>query len=263
MLTRVLVALAVVLSGCAAEEQEERYTNKLVSCSVSLPQDWRDKLAANEVRPGPGKSVHTRAASGDGRTTVLLTWPQNDLELHTEDGQRRVIVSSVGTVDVVEFDGRRLTFVAISRPGQDAELHTWDAQEGGKPVQIDGEPPQPDHYRSSDGTTTVWTEDHRLFGQRADWPQPRLIAEIQKSDRVGRIGQPRVHGDFVSWWGMDSSYITDIRTGATVHTSDNYVLRVMGGALVLHVRERNTSPNLREGSTSATPLSGLSPLPAC
>lgn len=254
MLTRVLVALAVVLSGCAAEELEDRYTNKLVSCSVNLPQDWRDKLAANEVRPGPGKSVHTLAASDDGRTTVLLTWPEHQLELHTEDGQRRVIVVSPDdTLDVVEFDGRRVTFVASSRAGQGLKFYTWDAQEGGVPVQVDREHRQPDLYRSSDGRTTVWTEDHRLFGQRADWPQPRLIAEIQKSDRVGRIGHVRVHGDFVSWFGMDSSYITDIRTGASVHTSDNYVLRVMGGALVL----------LREGNTSATPLSGLSPLPAC
>jgi hypothetical protein len=255
VLTRVLVALAVVLSGCAAEELEDRYTNKLVSCSVSIPQDWRDKLAANEVTDASANAVRIVAASDDGRATVVQTWSSAlELALHTPDGQRRPFVSTRHHLSIVEFDGRRVTY-AVQEGGQDTKFFTWDAETAGEPVPVDWKDAERDHERSSDGTTTVWAEKHRLFALRADWPQQRLIAEIQNSPyRVGSISGPQVHGDFVSWFGMDSSYITDIRTGASVHTSDNYVLQVRGGALVLTKPQR---------TTASTPLSGLSPLPAC
>ena len=255
MLTRVLVALAVVLSGCAAEELEDRYTNKLVSCSVSVPQGWRDALTANELTDGSANAVRIVAASDDGRATVVQTWSSVlELAVHTPDGQRRPFISTRHHLSVVEFDGRRVKF-AVQEAGQRAEFFTWDAQTGGEPVPVDGNYPERDPQRGSDGTTTVWAEKHQLYAQRADWPQPRLIAEIQNSPhRVGHIWEPQVHGDFVSWGAMDSSYVTDIRTGASVHTSDNYVLRVVGGALVLTKPQR---------TAAATPLSGLSPLPAC
>jgi hypothetical protein len=254
MLTRALVvALAVVLSGCTAEV-EERYTNKLVSCSVSVPQDWWDALERNQVRKDSRENaVAVVAASADGRTTVVQTWSSEvRLALHNEHGLRLPIASARGYLNVVEFDGRKVTFT-VNGPGEEASFYTWDAQMGGSPVQVDAKFPEPEHYRSSDGTTTVSTEDHRLYAQRAGWPQPRLISEIQKSHQVGRISAPKVHGDFVSWFGMDSSYITDIRTGASVHTAKPRTLRVIGGALVM----------LGHDVTSATPLSGLSPLPKC
>lgn len=249
--TRVVVALALVLSGCTAEV-EERYTNKLVSCSVSIPQDWRDALTVNEVRAGQGETEQVVAASDDGRRTLVQTWPANQLTLYTEDRLRLPVVSADNSLSVVEFDGHKVKF-AVQHVGHSAKFFAWDAKVGGEPVPVAGQYPEPELYRSSDGTTTVSTEDHRLFAERAGRPQPRLVAEIQKSDRVGRISQPRVHGDFVSWWGMDSSYVTDLRTGASVHTSKGYVLRVIGGALVL----------FRDKNTSATPLSALSPLPGC
>ncbi|MFS8103247.1 hypothetical protein LFM09_39580 [Lentzea alba] len=253
MLTRALVVLAVLLTGCAPEV-EDRYTNKLVSCSVNLPQDWRDALAANEVKAGAEKSVDVVAASPDGRATVLRTWPETGLVLHAADGRRQQIAASQhDTPHVIEFDGRTVVFSMTSRSGAGVRFYTWDADTGGEPVRINRERQDPDHYRSSDGTTSVWAEDHRLYGQRTDWPQPRLVAEIQQSPNVGRIGGPSVHGDFVSWWGMDSSYVTDMRSGASVHTSYGYVLRVMGGALVL----------FKGKDTAAVPLSELSPLPAC
>lgn len=253
MLTRVLVALAVVLTACTPEV-EDRYTNKLVSCSVSVPQDWQDALERNQVRKDSRENaVAVVAASDDGRTTLVQTWSSEiRLALHDEHGLRLPIASSAGYLDVVEFDGRKVKF-RVHEAGEQGAFYLWDAQVGGAPVQVDGKFPEPEQYGSSDGTTTVSTEDHRLYARRADWPEPRLIAEIQKSSKVGRISEPRVHGDFVSWFGMDSSYITDIRTGASVHTANTDSLRVIGGALV----------KLGHDVTAATPLSELSPLPKC
>lgn len=251
---RTLVAILAItaLSGCA-NPVEERYTNKLVSCSVSLPQDWRDALAANEVKAAPANAVQIVAASDDGRTTIVQTWSSVlELALHTADGQRRPIISTRDHLTVIEFDGRRVKF-AVQEAGQRATFHTWNAETGDPPVQVDGEYPDQVLDRSSDGTTSVWTEEHRLFAHRADWPQQRLVAEIEKSYRVGYIWQPRVHGDFVSWSGMDSLYVTDLRTGATVHSTKGYALSVVGGALTMY----------DVTVASATPLSGLSPLPGC
>lgn len=253
MLTRALVALALVLTACTPEV-EERYTNKLVSCSASLPPDWRDALAAYQVKASPANVVRVEAASADGRTTIVQTWSSEvQLALHTADGQRRPIISSRGYLNVIEFDGRRLKFGVSPGDGRPATLHTWDAETGAPPVQVDGRYPDPELRRHSDGTTSVWTEEHRLFAHRADWPQQRLVAEIQKSDRVGYIWQPHVQGDLVSWSAMDSSYVTDLRTGTSVHSAMDNTLRVVGGALVMHSRT----------VASVAPLSALSPLPQC
>jgi hypothetical protein len=212
MLTRALVvALAAILSGCTAEV-EEQYTDKLVSCSVSVPQDWRDALERNQLTSDT--AVKIEAASPDGRATIVQTWGSElQLRLHTADGLRQPIA----------------------------------------PVRVDEKVPDRELRRHSDGTTSVWTEEHRLFAHRADWPQQRQIAEIEKSHRVGYIWSPHVHGDFVSWSAMDSLYVTDLRTGSSVHSTKGYSLSVVGGALVMF------------GKTvaSSTPLSSLSPLPAC
>jgi hypothetical protein len=252
MLTRALViSLAVLLSGCTAEV-EERHTDKLVSCSVSVPQDWRDALERNQLTSDT--AVRIEAASPDGRTTIVQTWGSElQLRLHTADGLRQPIASGRGKFTVLEFDGRRVKFVFSKGNGEPATFHTWDAETGAPPVRVDGKVPYQELRRHSDGTTSVWTEEHRLFAQRADWPQQRLIAEIEKSSRVGHIWSPQVHGDFVSWSAMDSSYVTDLRTGSSVHAAKDYTLSVVGGALVM----------FRKTAASSTPLSSLSPLPRC
>jgi hypothetical protein len=252
MLRRALVvALAGLLSGCT-DEVEERHTDKLVSCSVSVPQGWRDALERNQLTSDT--AVKIEAASPDGRATIVQTWGSElQLRLHTADGLRQPIAAGRGSFSVLEFDGRRVKFVFSKGNGEPYAVHTWDAETGAPPVRVDEKVPDEERSRHSDGTTSVWTEGHQLFARRADWPQQRLIAEIEKSHRVGHIWSPHVHGDFVSWSAMDSLYVTDLRTGSSVHSTKGYALSVVGGALVMF------------GKTvaSSTPLSSLSPLPAC
>ncbi|MEV6240951.1 hypothetical protein [Lentzea sp. NPDC051838] len=105
---------------------------------------------------------------------------------------------------------------------------------------------------ASDGRTLVWTQgEDTLHGWRADWTEPRELAEIKKVPKTEGITAPRVSGDFVSW-RSESGYVTDIRSGATMHTTEG-ALEVHGGALTLE-----------DGRIAASaPLSTLSPLPNC
>lgn len=107
---------------------------------------------------------------------------------------------------------------------------------------------------ASDGRTLVWTQgDNALHGWRTDWTQPRELAEIKTVPMTEGIVFPRVSGDFVSW-RSEAGYVTDIRSGATMHTTEGaYWLEVRGGVLT------------REGGqiAASAPLSSLSPLRAC
>ncbi|HEX7303715.1 hypothetical protein, partial [Lentzea sp.] len=120
--------------------------------------------------------------------------------------------------------------------------------QGGRPVFLGGavlwlhegkfrsEGPLPDQLRNAepsgdvaaDGRTVVWVQGDELLGWRDGWTAPRELAEIRDAPRTEGIVFPRVSGDFVSWQS-ESSYITDIRSGATMHTSDGaYWLEVHG-----------------------------------
>ncbi|MGZ3142884.1 hypothetical protein ACVDFE_12980 [Lentzea chajnantorensis] len=106
---------------------------------------------------------------------------------------------------------------------------------------------------ASDGRTLAWAQEDELFAWRADWSRPRRIAEIEAVPKTEGIVLPRVSGDFVSW-RSESSYVTDVRSGTTVHTTeDDYWLEVHGGALTRRGRD----------VAAAAPLSALSALPAC
>ena len=86
MRTFVAMLAIAALTACAPGED---YPDRLLSCSVTLPQDWRDALAAHEVK----EDVRIVAASDDGRTTIQLTDPpENELTLVSDNGQRRSIV---------------------------------------------------------------------------------------------------------------------------------------------------------------------------
>lgn len=112
---------------------------------------------------------------------------------------------------------------------------------------------EPGESVASDGRTVVWSQGEALRGWREGWTEPRELAAIRSSPRTEGIVFPRVSGDFVSWQS-ESSYVTDIRSGATTHTTEGaYWLEVHGGAL--------TQKGWRVAS--AAPLSGLSPLRAC
>lgn len=63
------VLAIVVLTACAPGED---HPNLLRSCSAALPQDWRDALAAHEVK----ENVQVVTASKDGRTTLPLASPR-------------------------------------------------------------------------------------------------------------------------------------------------------------------------------------------
>lgn len=106
---------------------------------------------------------------------------------------------------------------------------------------------------ASDGRTVVWTQGDALHAWREGWTEPRELAEIKAAPRTEGIVFPRVSGDFVSWQS-ESSYVTDIRSGATMHTTEGgYWLEVHGGAL--------TQQGWRVAAV--TPLSALSPLSRC
>lgn len=112
---------------------------------------------------------------------------------------------------------------------------------------------RPSGSAASDGRTVVWAQGDALHGWREGWNEPRELAGIRTAPKTEGIVFPRVSGDFVSWQS-ESSYVTDIRSGATMHTTDDgYWLEVHGGALT------------RQGSRGAAvaALSALSPLPGC
>jgi hypothetical protein len=123
--------------------------------------------------------------------------------------------------------------------------------EGALPEQLENA--EPGGAVASDGRTVVWTRGEKLMGWRDGWPQPRELAGIRSVPRTEGIVFPRVSGDFVSWQS-ESSYVTDVRSGATTHTTEGgYWLEVHGGALT------------RQGwrVAGAAPLSKLSPLSRC
>ncbi|MET8760524.1 hypothetical protein [Lentzea sp. NPDC004782] len=324
---RTLIALAAitVISGCAAAMQDDRtpdYTapNKLVSCSVGLPQSWKDELARNQTRAGSHERVTIVGANENADATLVRTTRNHTTELVLRDNQKRQQVMAVqdeAQISGVEFDGRWVTFTTTPNPeNHTAATYAWDSRNDGAPVRIgsssavvrngkaawsedksvhvydlakkkdkvvgqgtapaffgdaviwlqDGkfrsetalpEPLQqarPSGHVASDGRTLVWTQgDDTLHGWRADWTAPRLLAGIKTVPKTEGIVFPRVSGDFVSW-RSESGYVTDIRSGATVHSSEaGYWLEVHGGALT------------REGGqvAASAALSALSPLPQC
>lgn len=106
---------------------------------------------------------------------------------------------------------------------------------------------------ASDGRTVVWAQGEKLRAWREGWPEARELAGIRTSPKNEGIVFPRVSGDFVSWQS-GSSYVTDVRSRATVHTTEGaYWLEVHGGAL--------TQQGWRVAA--AAPLAELSALSAC
>ncbi|MDX3656369.1 hypothetical protein PV646_03515 [Streptomyces sp. ID05-26A] len=123
--------------------------------------------------------------------------------------------------------------------------------EGAVPEQLRNA--KPDASVASDGRTVVWTQGEKLLGWREGWTETRELAGIESAPLTEGIVFPRVSGDFVSWQS-ESSYVTDIRSGATMHTTEGgYWLEVHGGAL--------TQQGWRVAATA--PLAKLSSLDRC
>ena len=130
---------------------------------------------------------------------------------------------------------------------QDGRFHA----EGALPEQLKNA--EPSGSVASDGRTVVWTRGEKLLGWRDGWADPRELAGIRSVPLTEGIVFPRVSGDFVSWQS-ESSYITDMRSGATMHTTEGgYWLEVHGGAL--------TQQGWRVAATA--PLERLSSLSRC
>ena len=321
---RALIALAAItaVAGCAAALPVNRTPdyaapNKLTSCSVGLPQNWKDQLARNRSEAGSHEQVAIVAANDKADTTLVKTTRNGTTELVLRDGKQRQQVMALqdnGQIFGVEFDGRWVTFSTTPNPeNHTTTTYAWDSRNDGAPVRIgdrgavvhngkaawsdgksvhvydlakkkdkvvgQGERPvffnetvvwrqdgkfraeaalpeplqkaRPDGDVASDGRTVVWTQGDALHGWRSDWTQPRELAEIKTVPMTESIVFPRVSGDFVSW-RSESAYVTDVRNGATVHSTEG-LLEVRGGAL--------TQQSGR--AASAAPLSTLSPLPAC
>jgi hypothetical protein len=324
---RTLIALAAItaISGCTAAMQEDRppdyiAPNKLTSCSVGLPQQWKDELARNGSEVGAHEHVAVVGANQDGTTTLVRTKRNRTTELVLRDDKKRQQVMAVqdqAQISGVEFDGRWVTFSTSPSPeDQTVTTYAWDSRDDGAPVRIgehaavvhdgkaawsdrksvhvydlarkkdkvvgEGTDPAffgdtviwlqkgkfgsatalPEPLRNaeavgsvaSDGRTLVWTQgDSRLYGWRADWPKARELAGIKTVPLTEGIVFPRVSGDFVSW-RSESGYVTDIRNGATMYTTEEgYRVEIHGGALTREGRDVVASAR----------LSGLSPLPGC
>ncbi|MEU0879171.1 hypothetical protein ABZ345_11275 [Lentzea sp. NPDC005914] len=325
MRTLIVLAAITVISGCAAAVQNDRppdYTapDKLVSCSVGLPQQWKDELARNQTEVGSHERVTIVGADENAETTLVRTKRNQTTELVLRDNDKRQQVMAVqGQAQIfgVEYDGRWVTFSTTPHPeNHTVTTYAWDSRNDGAPVRIGGsvavvhngkavwsdnksihvydlakkkdkvvgegtspalfgdaviwvqqgkfgsETPLPEPLKdasaiasvASDGRTLVWTQgDDELHGWRSDWAAPRQLAEIKTAPMTEGIVFPRVSGDFVSWHS-ESAYVTDIRSGATMHTTDGaYLVEVRGGALT------------REGGqiVASAPLWSLSPLPKC
>ncbi|WP_394616122.1 hypothetical protein JNUCC0626_41540 [Lentzea sp. JNUCC 0626] len=247
-----VVVMAGLLAGCGPEEPD-LWANTLVSCSVPVPQQWRDSLKANEIAKGEKNAVFVMAASDDGRSAVVQTWSSElELSLHTPDGQLRSILKHPHAMTVVGFDGRLVRF-ATQVPGEEGVFYNWDAESEAPPVRVAGAYPDRNFHWASDGITSVWGEGQRLFAIRPGWPRPRMIAEVRWEPDPYLFSTLDVRGDFVRWTYSEASYITDIRTGSTVHFGKGYVLEVIGGALV------RRGPDV----AAAVPLTGIPPLPQC
>ncbi|MFD4644328.1 hypothetical protein ACFWN2_43970 [Lentzea sp. NPDC058436] len=150
--------------------------------------------------------------------------------------------------DRVVGPGKRPVFLG------DAVIWLQDGRfraEGALPDQL--KDAKPGDGVASDGRTIVWAQNEKLRGWRDGWTEPRDLAGIRSAPRSEGIVFPRVSGDFVSWQS-GSSYVTDVRSRATMHTSEGaYWLEVHGGAL--------TQQGWRVAA--AAPLAELSPLSAC
>ncbi|PWK89236.1 hypothetical protein C8D88_102507 [Lentzea atacamensis] len=323
---RALIALAAItaIAGCVAAVPIDRpsgYTapNKLDSCRVDLPQDWKDELSRNTTVAGSHEKVTIVAANANADVTLVKTTRNRTTELVLRDREKRQQVMAVqddAQLHGVEFDGRWVTFSTTPSPSdRTTTTYAWDSRNDGAPVRIggsgavvhngkaawadskgvhlydlakkkdrivgQGEEPlflgdavmwlqdgkfraemalpeqlrdaRPSGSAASDGRTVVWAQGDALHGWREGWTEPRELAGIRTAPKTEGILFPRVSGDFVSWQS-ESSYVTDIRSGATMHTTDGaYWLEVHGGAL--------TQQGWR--GVAAAPLSSLSPLPRC
>lgn len=325
---RTLIALAAItaVAGCAAAMPDDRPSdysppNKLVSCSVDLPQQWKDELTRDQTEAGSHEQITIVGANENADTTLVRTTRNRTTELVLRDNSKRQQVMAVhdqAQIFGVEFDGRWVTFSTNPSPeNQTVTTYAWDSRNDGAPVQIGGSGavvhngkatwsdnksvhvydlarkkdkivgqgtapvffgdtliwlqggklqsdvalPEPLQKAAaagnlaSDSRTLVWTQgDNTLHGWRADWTEPRKLAEIKTVPMTEGIVFPRVSGDLVSW-RSESAYVTDLRNSATTYASGggDYWLEVRGGALTRADRQ----------IAAAARLSTLSALPGC
>lgn len=143
---RVLIALATItaVAGCAAlmpfaSDSDEERPNRLLSCSVDVPQEWRDTLAANEMASSANEDVRVVAASGDGRTTLVRTWRTTagtELVLRAGGQRQQIITLKDGkSLHDVQFDDRWATFT-VGDLGNSAQIYAWDSRKDGAPAPI-------------------------------------------------------------------------------------------------------------------------------
>ncbi|GAA3862408.1 hypothetical protein GCM10022243_31070 [Saccharothrix violaceirubra] len=135
---------------------------------------------------------------------------------------------------------------------------TLDGRDAGLPDALNQA--QPDWYAAADDRTVVWvTKDPRtLYAWRADWPGVREIARIEPGVQMPGMSFPKVSGDLVTWTSR-TSFVTDLRTGATFHPDRMaHTMDVVGGAFVVSYNGAGgTAP------PSVVPLGELPPLPSC
>lgn len=203
---RTLVALAAVtvIAGCAAAVQEDRPPdypappNVLASCSVGLPQSWKDELARSQTEAGSHERVTVVGADENGGTTLIRTKRNQTTELVLRDNEKRQQVMAVeGQAQIfgVEFDGRWVTFSTTPHPeNQTLTTYAWDARNDGAPVRI-----------GANGAV--------VHNGKAAWVDNKSIHVYdlaKKKDKVvGQGSSPAFFGETVMWlqdgkFGSDS-----------------------------------------------------------
>lgn len=194
---RTLIALAAVtvITGCAAAAPagpppDFAAPDELTSCSVRLPQDWKDELARNETHTGVNEKVTVLAANESADTTIVRTRRDDTTELVLRDsGHRQQVMKVEGEAQIfgVEFDGRWVTFVTTPHPeNHSMTVYAWDSKKDGAPVRIDGAGTPV--LRNGKAT---WTDDKKKV---------HLYDLATKKDKVIGEGQaPVFFGDTVMW----------------------------------------------------------------
>lgn len=194
---RTLVALAVTtaVAGCASitasgPPPDFAAPDKLVSCSVRLPQDWQDRLAQNETKTGVNEKVTIVAANESADTTLVRTKRDDTTELVLRDsGHRQQVMKVEGQAQIfdVEFDGRWVTFVTTPHPENHATtVYAWDSKKDGAPVRIEGA-----GKPVLRGGKATWSDNNKKV---------HLYDLATKKDKVVGEGRaPVFFGDMVMW----------------------------------------------------------------
>lgn len=221
-------------------------------------------LIADNRGGGPGPWFFTSAHKGKAAWVQGVGDKGDRAAIHLRDLASGVdTVIAEGTVNSPVFFGDLLVWRDVDQTTKYGRFQAMSIVDGSRV-----EPPEPlrhalaDQHVAADERTIVWVSDElrTLHAWRADWPAPRKLAEIEPGSELPGIQYPKVAGELVSWVS-GRSFVTDVRTGSTFHSTEvGYWLEAHGGALVASL---STGDDAESRAPSVVRADALSPLPPC